>query len=64
MTAWGLVRSPVKQELAQNGKPITLQLTNATVRDALNKITTQTGMHFWVARQTKGELSIDRVNFR
>ncbi|HEU5236393.1 MAG TPA: hypothetical protein VFU37_04580 [Pyrinomonadaceae bacterium] len=64
MLALGLSRRPVKQESAQTGRPINFELTNATVRDALNNITAQSGLHFWVSQQAKGELSFNHSDFR
>jgi hypothetical protein len=57
---------PVIQEPTPQptGKRFTLQLTNATVRDALNQITARSGAHFWISQQTKGQLSLSHSNFR
>src|SRR5215468_1336404 len=57
MRTFGLSQRPVKQDAPQS-KPITLDLTNVTVRDALNKFAAQTETHFWVSRQFGGVLSI------
>ena len=62
MLAMGLTRHSIKPESLQTGKPISLELTNVSLRDALNKITAQSGLHFWVARQSEGNLSIDNLN--
>ncbi|HKE58935.1 MAG TPA: hypothetical protein VKB46_19620 [Pyrinomonadaceae bacterium] len=62
MSAMGITGHSIKPESKLSGRPISLQLTDASMRDALNKITTLSGVHFWVVRQTKGILSIDNLN--
>jgi hypothetical protein len=62
MLAMGLMRHSIKPESLQTGNRISLELSNASLRDALNKITAQSGLHFWVARQSEGTLSIDNLN--
>ncbi len=62
MLAFALNRHASKQD-APTGKPITVELTMVTVRDALNKLAAQTETHFWVSRQSGGELSIDNKPF-
>jgi hypothetical protein len=46
------------ESTAAGEKAITLHLTNATVREALNKFTVQSGMRFWVLRQSEGGFSL------